>query len=504
MDITPSSTRCNSRRGFIDPIMALALIAMFMGASFMWAFSAEAGTGKPGTKRFKEWQAAHYPQGPRDATAVQALAEALSLYKSLERKLFNTYPIDEAPPDWPRGTVFPFDFDALMLDGAPEVVRSRTTSFLDELEDAGLARALDQVPDAVPFVFPPLENFGTPAGVVPLGHIRQISRYNTGRFAIALDSRDEMEMVRVFNSSVSLARTVAGHPTMIARLVAVANMARSTSELRTALVELTFSPESLATCQRLLDQHASWPPLEIYLANLRADSEDLIHNCYSDDTSGNGRLVLTSLPIQSVIPDAIEIPSWMSGVSETRFVNILGFKYPTKGETLVRLEVMLATLATYGETSASARRESHDSPEFTPIDEQRYPILAITNSAAIRFIQEDAEIQTIVAGTRLMLAIERFRATRNEPPKSLDDLAPDFIAQVPIDPWTGTRFGYKLLSTPDEHGREYILYSYGSNLIDDGGVYNQHFQNFSESKTDRNSKYDFIFNTPRLVYASPE
>jgi|GEM_PF-5021109 len=497
--MTPPFNRCKVRCGFIDPITSLAFFAMLLGTAFMWAFSAEPGTGKPGTKRFKEWQAENYAQDPRDAVGVKVLSESLSLYKSLERKLFIAYPFDEAPPDWPRGTVYPFDFDALMLVGAPEVVRSRTTSFLADLDDAGLANTLDQVSDAEPFAFPLQEHWGNPATMISLGHIRQISRYNTGRFAVALDSKDEKEMVRVFNSTARLAHAVAGQPTLIARLVAVSLMARSTNELRTALVGHDFSPESLATCQRLLDQHASWPPIEIYLANLRADSEDLIHNCYSDDKSGDGRLVLNSVPIQSLIPDAIEIPVWMSGVSDSRIVNILGFKYPTKKESLIRLEIMLATLAQFSGTPASARREAHHSPEFTPIDAQHYPILAITSSATIKFIENDAEMQTIVAGTRLMLAIERFRATRKVLPKSLEEFAPDFIAAVPLDPWTGTPFVYKRLSSPDEHGRDYLLYSLGSNLRDDGGVY-EDFQAFSESETARNTTSDFIFNTPRPVY----
>lgn len=53
-------------------------------------------------------------------------------------------------------------------------------------------------------------------------------------------------------------------------------------------------------------------------------------------------------------------------------------------------------------------------------------------------------------------------------PESLDDLVPEYLEAVPIDPASGKAYGYRLL-TDDPDGRPYLLYSFGVDGADDGG-----------------------------------
>jgi len=57
--------------------------------------------------------------------------------------------------------------------------------------------------------------------------------------------------------------------------------------------------------------------------------------------------------------------------------------------------------------------------------------------------------------TALAIALERYRRANGKPPAKLDDLAPQFIKLVPLDPYTGNAFNYQL------SGPDYVVYSLG-------------------------------------------
>ncbi len=56
------------------------------------------------------------------------------------------------------------------------------------------------------------------------------------------------------------------------------------------------------------------------------------------------------------------------------------------------------------------------------------------------------------------------------PPASLGDLVPEWIGSVPTDSIHGGPFGYKLL-TDDPDARSYLLYSFGADGVDNGGLF---------------------------------
>src|SRR5204863_887448 len=76
-----------------------------------------------------------------------------------------------------------------------------------------------------------------------------------------------------------------------------------------------------------------------------------------------------------------------------------------------------------------------------------------------------------MAGTRVMLAIEAFRAEQGRLPTSLDELVPGVLPALPVDPFAPDgRLRYRVLAQPDELGRVYLLYSVGADGVDDGGM----------------------------------
>ncbi|MHC4248376.1 MAG: hypothetical protein ACYS9X_04545 [Planctomycetota bacterium] len=66
----------------------------------------------------------------------------------------------------------------------------------------------------------------------------------------------------------------------------------------------------------------------------------------------------------------------------------------------------------------------------------------------------------------LGLSCELFRSARGRYPATLDELAPEFLRDIPPDPFTGKPFRYEL----HDVGGAFIVYSVGDNLKDDDGV----------------------------------
>ena len=91
--------------------------------------------------------------------------------------------------------------------------------------------------------------------------------------------------------------------------------------------------------------------------------------------------------------------------------------------------------------------------------------------------------------TELALALERFRRSTGELPLSLDELVPDFIAQVPVDPITGSDMLYFA------EGVDFRIYSVGLDKDDDGGEPVVIRQSGGQSYTEFNFYYDGISNS---------
>ena len=75
--------------------------------------------------------------------------------------------------------------------------------------------------------------------------------------------------------------------------------------------------------------------------------------------------------------------------------------------------------------------------------------------ACDRFDHRDA----MLARLRLQVALEQYRRAHGEPPSELTELAPQFIQDTPVDPFTGEPFhygpsdsGYRLYSQAETEG----------------------------------------------------
>ncbi len=74
-------------------------------------------------------------------------------------------------------------------------------------------------------------------------------------------------------------------------------------------------------------------------------------------------------------------------------------------------------------------------------------------------------------GVSIMFALDACKRDRGDYPQSLDELVPRYITALPPDPWTGKALRYRRIDpAADKHHRCYLLYSIGTDGIDDVGT----------------------------------
>ncbi|WOO41715.1 hypothetical protein [Rubellicoccus peritrichatus] len=82
-------------------------------------------------------------------------------------------------------------------------------------------------------------------------------------------------------------------------------------------------------------------------------------------------------------------------------------------------------------------------------------------------IRQNALISdTTVQLTMIGLSLTQYHNDHGIYPETLDQLLPDYLRELPIDPFSGNRFIYR------REGDGYLLYSIGLNMFDDGGTPN--------------------------------
>ena len=103
-----------------------------------------------------------------------------------------------------------------------------------------------------------------------------------------------------------------------------------------------------------------------------------------------------------------------------------------------------------------------------PLERLKYVVTGLLTPATSKSFEAFARVlarrETLVAA----IAAERFRLKNNSHPAKLDDLVPEFLGAIPIDPFSGQPL--RIASSPEE----IVVYSVGVNGIDDQGVENEH------------------------------
>ncbi len=135
--------------------------------------------------------------------------------------------------------------------------------------------------------------------------------------------------------------------------------------------------------------------------------------------------------------------------------------------------------------------------EFAELPDQ-YEAFNVVQPNVSGFLDSRDRASLFLAGARLMLALESFRAKHTEYPEKLSDLVPELLKELPGDPFSAEGFRYRRIdAAQDPDHRGYLLYSVGRDGEDNGGRECPDGPQNVIGRAVRGRGFDYVINSPR-------
>jgi hypothetical protein len=241
---------------------------------------------------------------------------------------------------------------------------------------------------------------------------------------------------------------VGDEPIFISQLVRIACLALAFDQVERALAQGEATDADLAALQTLLAEEDRHPTLLICMRGERAALDDLFTKL------GDGTLTVESLTRSGVLPpgDAglvMRLLFFSPGSIRRDHVRTL---------ELMNQGVALARLPAHEQGDANRKLEVaiRSMPVQAVLTRLLVPAMTKITEATWR---KTAQVRTLMA----LLAVERYRLIHGKWPEKLDDLKPDLLAAIPLDPYDGKPIRYVRRSDG------VTVYSIGQDRSDDGG-----------------------------------
>ncbi|MDQ7014712.1 MAG: hypothetical protein Q9O74_12605 [Planctomycetota bacterium] len=326
-----------------------------------------------------------------------------------------------------------------------------------------------------------------------MGVSRALARLNAARITMAASSGDDTEeLVAAFGQSIWLSRHVsASAPVMIGELLGLAIEFLTLERVRDAITQQQV-PASMA--ERLLaelDAQIPMPPIKAALDAEQMMRLDTIARLYTDDGRGDGLFVAERLDLlhgDDADGDiAFAAPATGKGSST----------YATKKQIIAReAEIHAALLAMLA--APPQQREALDDAISLDLEQQEPLIPTGTANLLLKLLLPSVERMSHtadqyaldLAATRIMLAIEVYRAQHHQVPPALEVLVPNILRNVPLDPFTRAPLLYR--PAPDT-ALGYVLYSAGFDREDNEGFVSPDLRHPAVSLRSRGVGSDYPF-----------
>lgn len=414
------------------------------------------------------------------------IGEATNHWRSTKEALGGD---EKKPADWPDGYDWPYDHSKTFSPTAPAIVKDAGVRAIEELR---AARLFTRIAEARATLRPVRVYDDVETPVVDtlhheLGSSRATARLLAMRMALAAERGDEVDFVAAMNDAHWVAHTAA-QSMLIGALVDVAIHALVTHEVRFALATHKFSDATLVEIDAILAGWTLRPAIRAAFLGERQMQADFVQRMFSDDGDGNGWFVWSaysheylgfgSNPVRDLL---IKAGPWSGLVIASRCAHDEEFD-------LVLTDAMRGL-------STSRSREAGWAGEdvLESINRYRFPILHILVPSTGKAVQTTFQVESHIAGTRILIALARYRFMHRRDADNLDALVPDFLPALPADTISGEAWVYKRFPEPDAHGRTFLLYSVGGDGIDNSGVHEVAAGTISS----RGKGFDYVINTPR-------
>lgn len=325
-----------------------------------------------------------------------------------------------------------------------------------------------------------------------LGPARNVARAGAARMYLAHKAGDDEDVVPAFEQTLALGRVIGSQSTLIDHLVGIAIISLATQELRSQIIERPPDADTLGELLAAMDRQLPLPPIALPLEGERLFVMDTIQWTHTDNGHGNGRLILSAA---RSFRSFSQTPPPMGG----SWINIGSIAFASKKQTTRRANEFYDGVVGLSRLPPGQRaRSGFDADSFINRLSYRYTLLKTMLPAISHAMQARDQMDLSVAGTRLMLGIELYRARTGDYPRSLDDLTRAILEELPTDPYAPDgRFGYRRLARDEDPlGRAYLLYSVGADGEDNDAATDESRPLKGIRSPDKGG-LDFIINRPR-------
>jgi hypothetical protein len=293
-----------------------------------------------------------------------------------------------------------------------------------------------------------------------LGHARQVARFQRGRMVLARERGDVEEWVRAFGETMRLGEQVSRTPILIGALVGVAVHAVALGQARELVNSGKADEATLARVEEII-RETSLASIERALKGEQVAGEDALDYVYRGGPGamkalgelGAGGGGVPARGNALLVPDDRAMGPGMP--ARPAHITLLVREYR------VAMAIARATIA----ERPRIRREM-------PAPGEGESLLAGMLIPAIdRAVGAWDQGRADTIGTRVIVALERYRLANGRYPETLAALVPAYLAEAPMDPGSGLGVGYRAPSGgPYEGGRAYVVYTTGSDGVDNGGA----------------------------------
>jgi len=290
-----------------------------------------------------------------------------------------------------------------------------------------------------------------------LRDVRNCIRLYAVQMLLAIETGDKPVFMESFSGAAGLVSSMSQMPSQTGQLVRIACTGVLTTSLKRALSCLRFTEQELVSLSALLASHS--------------DVTLLMHG-----TAGQVCLLADSLRFPRVpIEEYVGVDSPIPGLLIKPY-RALGLAERDLVEYLELARDMLPETAPTAQTLLEAGRALERKRKAIP---QTHWLFHVIAPAWERVGELHARYYAGLGSAQMALAVLRYRLQHQRLPDSLDDLMPEFIDAVPIDPFGGQALRYR------RQVKGFVIYSVGVDGLDNGGS--------ERDRKDRDKNYDLPF-----------
>lgn len=418
-------------------------------------------TGRPEPKvdyatPFYELCATAQPEGEN---AWPLLADVLAQVQAAATQLGQ---MDEAMQYFTDGTSMPGSFADLTYQpvDSPKVRPHRAV--LAELASDGTLKRLSRVAAMPRCVRPRVADVpfyeAHRAQLWPdLGAHRSLARLQAARIVVAAHEGDWDEYLAAADEGFAICRFLDLQPSIIEHLVAVACIDLLLGEIRTTLVERSLAERTVRDLLTVIDRRLDLPPPEHILAGARLLDLDELQHIYTP----SGRLPVGSFgqfTAQANNPMAAPTPGMPASAGDA-IAEVCAVLIPGRAGAERLLDNYFEEVQRLAEMPGVEGDPSNWHTWSRSLPMHQIVVKARTYDPAI-LAATWQNVRHSIAATRLMLGLEIYIKRHGRAPESLDDLVPECLPEIPVDPLNGKGWGYRLRG-PSASIADYDLWSFG-------------------------------------------